>query len=226
MNLVSMSDLHLGSRHSKCRQFRAFLQSLPPDTALVLNGDMVDAERRNTTAEQLAVIAAICAESFHRRIVWTGGNHDRGFVPAEPNKIEFVNSWSDGTTYFAHGDRFMPAHLLYLLFGRVMRVYRSCRPPDSMVSLRLAQRIPMLLRLLKAGSMAKAVRFAERHGYRTVVCGHLHVVMDKTVRGVRYINTGTWTGWPAFYLSCRENEMRLIKVEGEEFGPDESSSPR
>lgn len=212
MNLVSISDLHLGSRRSMCREFLAFLRTLPPDTMLLLNGDVIDAEKRNMTAEHLETIGVICAESFRRRIVWTGGNHDKAFRPAEPNRIEFVPSWSTEQTCFVHGDRFMPAHGLYLLFGQFMKIYRACKIPDSLVTLRLAHRVPLLFRILRNGSIANAIRFAERNGYKTMICGHLHMVIDTTVRGVRYINTGSWTESPAFYLSYKDREVRLAKV--------------
>ena len=213
MNIVSISDLHLGSGRSMCRQFLAFMRALPPDTMLLLNGDIIDAERRNLTAEHLETVGAICAESFRRRIVWTGGNHDRSYVPVEPNRIEFVPEWTTGQTCFVHGDRFMPAHGLYVMFGQLMRIYRACKVPDSLVTLRFAHRIPLLFRLLRSRSIAKAVRFAERNGYQTMVCGHLHMVIDTTVRGVRYINTGSWTESPLFYLSYRDGEVRLRTVE-------------
>ena len=213
MKIAAMSDLHLGSPSSKYAQFLAFMRTLPPDVTLVLNGDTVDADRRLIAPVHLGVIAEICAESFKRRIVWISGNHDIDFVPAAPNRIEFVPSWSDGGVYFAHGDRLMPAYPLYRLFHLFMKVYRACRAPDTLATMRLARSIPFLLRILKSGTIANATRFARKNGYRTVVCGHLHSVIDKTVHGVRYVNTGSWTEWPAFYLWCEDGNARLVRAD-------------
>lgn len=215
MNIVSVSDLHLGSPGSRHRQFRNFLRKLPPGTVLVLNGDVIDAERRRIPKEHEEVLAAICAESFRRRIVWTGGNHDMKYTAREPNRIEFVTSWSEGGMYFSHGDEFMPMLPMYRVFSRVMKIYRSLRAPDYLNTIRLAKRMPFFFRFLAKGSTAKAVRFARKKGYKTVVCGHLHAVIDETVHGVRYMNAGAWTEWPAFYLSSENGKTRLVKAEEE-----------
>ncbi|MEI6217767.1 MAG: metallophosphoesterase [bacterium] len=223
MNLVAISDLHLGSPHSKCRQFRSFLSNLPPNTVLVLNGDTVDVEGRRMPAEHHAALSAICAESLRRRVVWIWGNHDKNFVPDEPNSLELVPSFSVGKTFFAHGDRFMPISQVYLVFARFMRAYRKRRVTKSLGTIKLAQSLPMLFNMLKKRSMANSVRFAVRNGYHTVVCGHLHDVEDTTLRGIRYINTGTWTDWPAYYLSHNKGKMQLtrandVQMEAEGFG--------
>ena len=204
-----MSDLHLGSQFSMHRQFRTFLRALPPGVTLVMNGDTVDAERKNIPPEHRELLSELCAESFRRRMVWTYGNHDLNFVPGDPHRIELAPAWSDGTIYFAHGDRFMPAYGLYRVFHRLVRIYRACGMRNSLATIRLAKRIPLLLRILKNGSVANAVQFAEKNGYKTVVCGHLHATIDVTVRGIRYINAGAWTDWPASYLAMDDGKIDL-----------------
>lgn len=196
-----------------CRQFRAFLRNLPPDAVLVMNGDTVDVEGRPMQEEHREALADICAESFRRRIVWTWGNHGGNWVPREPNRIESVASWSDGMNFFAHGERFMPAYGLYRAFNRIVETYRKCGVRDSLSTIKLAKSLPLLFGILKRASIANAVRFAEKNGHRTIVCGHLHTVVDTTIRGIRYVNTGAWTDWPAYYLLCGDGEMRLIRAD-------------
>jgi UDP-2,3-diacylglucosamine pyrophosphatase LpxH len=36
------------------------------------------------------------------------------------------------------------------------------------------------------------VRQARKHNCHTVICGHIHTPVDKTIDNIRYINTGDW----------------------------------
>ncbi|MEI6971102.1 MAG: metallophosphoesterase family protein [bacterium] len=215
MRIVSMSDLHLGSPASMHRQFRSFLRKLPDGCVLIMNGDVVDVERRQMPREHEEVLSDICAASFRLRIVWTGGNHDKEFVTGEPNRIEFAHSWNDGRIFFSHGDAFMPMLPLYRAFNKSVRFYRALRSPDFLCTVKLAKSMPAVFRILKKASAAKALRYARKHGYKTVVCGHLHEVMDLATRGGRYINTGSWTEWPAYFLIYENGTARLVQADGD-----------
>ena len=57
--------------------------------------------------------------------------------------------------------------------------------------------------------MFDAVKFAKKRGFEVITCGHTHFPEDRTVRGVRYINTGAWTEYPPHYLVVSDREIRL-----------------
>ncbi len=42
MNLIIVSDLHIGSRYFYNRAFEHFLKEIPEDYELILNGDIID----------------------------------------------------------------------------------------------------------------------------------------------------------------------------------------
>ena len=60
---------------------------------------------------------------------------------------------------------------------------------------------------------ANAVNFALENGYDAVTCGHTHFAEDIVLNGIRYINTGAWTEFPAFFLLITDNEMSLEKTD-------------
>jgi hypothetical protein len=61
--------------------------------------------------------------------------------------------------------------------------------------------------------MRNAVNVARENGYEAVTCGHTHFAEDMVVNGVRYINTGAWTEFPAHYLHISQDNMVLSRVD-------------
>ena len=54
-----------------------------------------------------------------------------------------------------------------------------------------------------------AVDCARESGFEAITCGHTHYVEDSVYKGVRYINTGTWTEEPLHYVSICPDTIRL-----------------
>lgn len=212
MSTVIVSDLHIGSRYFLRDRFIAFLSGLPPGTALVLNGDTVHGLGRNLSEKDREVLDLLFDEAGQRPVIWTPGNHDMGFETQLPACIEFTPFYAIGKRlYVTHGTEYMPYQRMLRVFGRMIRpMYRRVRREH--LSVRLARRLPFVYKMLRRGMMMKATRFARENGYEAVTCGHLHAVDDHVVRGVRYINTGTWTESPPHYLLVNEEGMSLEEV--------------
>ena len=210
MTTIVISDLHLGSRFCHHELFVRLLGRIPRDAVLVLNGDIVHNSRWPMPKEHRAALDLLCRESFSRRIVWVRGNHDLKFQPAATNKIDFVASHAIGKRLFVtHGAEFVPvARLLRVMKAMLVmvtdRIGRELAP-----SLSIAKRVPILFYPLKRWTMTNAVRFARENGYEGIACGHIHTREDLVIGGIRYINTGTWTETPTFYLEVSEDGMAL-----------------
>jgi UDP-2,3-diacylglucosamine pyrophosphatase LpxH len=61
--------------------------------------------------------------------------------------------------------------------------------------------------------MTNAVKCAMENGFEAVTCGHTHFAEDVIFNGVRYINTGAWTEFPAFFLHVTRDQMILKRME-------------
>ena len=76
---IIVSDLHLGTKHSKAKEFLQFIEENPCEQ-LILNGDIIDgwALQRGTKwrTSHTKVIAKLIKLSTKQKIVWIRGNHD------------------------------------------------------------------------------------------------------------------------------------------------------
>ena len=91
-----------------------------------------------------------------------------------------------------------------------LRVKLGARPVHVA---KYAKKWELFYRFLRKNVMINAVNCAMENGYEAVTCGHTHYPEDRVFNGIRYINTGTWTEFPAFYLQVTGDEMTLTLVE-------------
>lgn len=78
-NAIIVSDLHLGIKDSKAKEFIEFLDSHPTNL-LILNGDIIDGWALNRGAKwkksHTNVISKLLKLSNNTKIIWIRGNHD------------------------------------------------------------------------------------------------------------------------------------------------------
>lgn len=76
---VIVSDLHLGIKDSKAKEFIEFIESHPTEL-LILNGDIIDGWSLNRGSKwkksHTKVIAKLLQLSNKTKIIWIRGNHD------------------------------------------------------------------------------------------------------------------------------------------------------
>jgi len=197
MPTIIVSDLHLGCRYCQWERFNAFLDTLPPDADLVLNGDTVDRRYTPFPVRHRQTLERIQSESRRRRVIWIRGNHDARFWPPDPVAIHFAEAHAIGSRLFVtHGHAFYNVTTYYRLFVRLLYYLHALRirmgAPSVHIAL-YAKKFPWLYRILKRQVALNAIEFARENGYQTVVCGHVHDVEDFVCNDIRYLNTGSWT---------------------------------
>ncbi len=195
------------------------MERLPADAALVLNGDTVNRSRKASMPEQHGhALDLLRKESLRRRIVWVRGNHDELYKLENPQKIEFCSCFSiEKKLFISHGfdfDNIMPRHRLFIILFRLFHRLRILLGAESVHVAYYAKKFRILYNLLKRHVAENAIEHARENGFGAVACGHTHCVEETTSDGIRYINTGSWTEKPLFYLSVNDNEMKLQQVEG------------
>jgi len=120
---IIVSDLHLGTKDSKAKDFIEFLESHPTHL-LILNGDIIDGWALNRGAKwkksHTNVISKLLKLSNKTKIIWIRGNHDEfltEFIGSHFGNIEIredyilnLSTWVTGDEYFKksyyifHGD--------------------------------------------------------------------------------------------------------------------------
>ena len=209
------SDVHLGLRQCRMNDFLAFLDRLPPEARLILNGDTITHFHSDATLspEHKQVVARIRAEAERREVIWLHGNNDKKLKLSDPGKIKFANDFSIGRKlYISHGHNFdylMPAARAVLIPIRLFYYsVAKIKGSDKHVA-EYAKRFSGLYQVLCRHVAANAARYARRHGYKAVTCGHTHFIEDRTIKGIRYLNTGCWTENHAACVVVDNHCMRL-----------------
>ncbi len=214
-NAVVVSDLHIGLPYFRKSAFVHFVSGLKKETALILNGDIVDNPYQQLKPEDEYMIDFLREQSFARRVIWIYGNHDENFRMSDPGQIEFLKHLGLGRRLMiVHGDDFdqvMPRSLWFIrLFKLCHRIRRSLGAAPVHVA-ELAKRwAPFLYRVLTEEVKKNAVDCAVGGGFEAITCGHTHYPEDSMCEGVRYINTGSWTEEPLHYLAISANTIRLV----------------
>ncbi|MFA5780626.1 MAG: metallophosphoesterase family protein, partial [Elusimicrobiota bacterium] len=54
-----------------------------------------------------------------------------------------------------------------------------------------------------------AVKHAIDRKAQVIICGHTHQHMDKTVKGIRYINIGSWTDSPSSFVVFGKDGIKI-----------------
>jgi UDP-2,3-diacylglucosamine pyrophosphatase LpxH len=215
VELVVVSDVHLGTRSCKAEQLDRYLAGLEPGE-VVLNGDIVDLRETHKgywPASHAAVLRRLMAfAEAGVPVHYVTGNHDealRRFTPFTAGAFRMVDAFErmlDGRrTWFVHGDAIeggMPVNRLVRRVGCTL--YHSVRALERWIC-RMGVGSPELVAALKRTRQATAhieryeqacVAAAATRGFDAVVTGHIHAASMREFvqngRCVRYLNSGDW----------------------------------
>ena len=221
VDIVVLSDIHLGTYGCHARELLHYLKSIEPKT-LVLNGDIFDIwnfKKSYFPKEHLEVVRRIMKLAVNgTKVYYLTGNHDDllrkfgemsfGFVHLR-NKLVFQ---VDGKTHWVfHGDVFdtsiQRARWLARLGGkgydmliRINRLINGGRrllgwPPVSFAA-RVKKSVKGAVKYINDFEET-AIQLAAEKGYDYVVCGHIHRPQIRRItadngREITYMNSGDW----------------------------------
>lgn len=227
MNAIIVSDLHIGSRYFLLHEFKTFIERIPRDYELILNGDIIDDPRKTLTPLHQRILDIIVRISKRQKVVWVRGSHDNGFILDDTGNIEFKTMYvTNNDLLIAHGDGFdqiMPVSRVFIKAFSLMHELRIFFGAAPVHVSNYAKRWKRLYSVLLKNVMKNAVICAKDNGCTAVVCGHTHNPEDRLFDGIRYINSGAWTESPAYYILVNDKNMTLKSVHDDfEIRMDES----
>lgn len=221
VDIVVLSDVHLGTYGCHARELNHYLKSIEPRT-LVLNGDIFDIwnfKKSYFPKEHLEVVRRIMKMAVSgTKVYYLTGNHDdllRKFGELSFGLVHLRNKLVfqiDGKTHWVfHGDVFdasiQRARWLARLGGqgydlliRINRLINGCRRLFGFAPVSFAAKIKKSVKgAVKYISDFEntAIELAAEKGYDYVVCGHIHRPQMREVtaengRKVTYMNSGDW----------------------------------
>jgi len=220
VDLVVISDVHLGTYGCHAKELLNYLKSIKPKQIL-LNGDIVDIwqfSKRYWPESHMKVVRKILkfvADGIP--VTYLTGNHDemlRKFTDFELGSLTLTNKLSlrigKKRAWVFHGDVFDVSMQHAKWLARLGAIgYDSLILLNSMVNWALIKlgREKMSLSKRIKNSIKNAVKFindfevtaatlAIEKGYQYVICGHIHqpeIRRIETEKGsVTYLNSGDW----------------------------------
>jgi len=221
LDIVVLSDIHLGTYGCHARELHNYLKSIEPRT-LVLNGDIFDIwyfKKSYFPREHMEVVRRLLKMAVNgTKIYYLTGNHDdllRKFGEMSLGLIHLRNKLVfqvDGRTHWVfHGDVFdasvQRARWLAKLGGegydlliRINRTINGLRRLFGFAPVSFAAKVKKGVKgAVKYISDFEntAVKIASENDYDCVICGHIHQPQMREVtaengKTVTYMNSGDW----------------------------------
>lgn len=220
VDLVVLSDIHLGTFGCHAKELQHYLSSVRPKT-LVLNGDIVDIwqfRKSYFPASHLSVIKKIISMSTKgTKVYYLTGNHDeflRKFTDLHLGNISLLNKLVlnlDGKkAWIFHGDVFDASiqhakwlaklggwgYDLMILMNRFLNwVLVRCGKEPYSLSKKIKDNVKSAVKFI-TNFENTCTDLAIEKQYDYVICGHIHEPKIETVSNEKgktvYLNSGDW----------------------------------
>jgi UDP-2,3-diacylglucosamine pyrophosphatase LpxH len=233
---VILSDVHLGTPHSKADEVTHFLKHVRCER-LLLNGDIIDGWRlrrdgRWTKAHTRFVRRILTlVQKKDTDVIYLRGNHDDFLARLLPMQFDRLRLAEDyvlespaGRYLVLHGDVFdsvvknmvFLAHLGdmgYALLLRINRAYNAWRKlrGKEYFSLSAAIKARVKQAVSFVGKFEEQVAaLARERGCTGVICGHIHTAADKQIGGIHYLNSGDWVESLTAIVEHHDGRFELV----------------
>jgi UDP-2,3-diacylglucosamine pyrophosphatase LpxH len=220
--IIIVSDIHLGSEMSRVKKVISLLSSASFES-LILNGDILDNPNMKFLHPEhwqfLFLLRKFIDEG--KKVVWVQGNHDmfaRPFFKSMGLKtaIQLPFEWNGKKCLAIHGhqhDKFLIKNtIMAITMNRSYRIIQKLDGENQIVSRFVKKRYKSWMRVSKRVAKG-AAKYAETHGANFVFCGHTHQRMIQKIRGITYVNSGSWADKPCSYVLLTEKEIFLKDFE-------------
>ena len=221
VDVVVVSDLHLGTYACRAKEFLAYLKSISP-RLLILNGDIIDGwqfSRHYFPTVHMAVIQEIFQLlSNGTRVIYITGNHDeilRRYSDVHLGNFQLTDKIvieiNGKMTWIFHGDVF--DHTT----KRQARLWTKLGSNGYASLLAFNSFINKLMKLMGKKKLSLSKRIMEQFNkrmvnidafetmiaelaiekkYDSVICGHIHQPQKRNIKTdkgiVTYLNSGDW----------------------------------
>ncbi len=240
VELVIISDVHLGTYGCKAKELLRYLNSIQPKT-LVLNGDIIDIwqfKKSYFPKPHLKVIKKIISfATKNTDVYYIIGNHDemfRKFTDFELGKLKVCNKLcleiNDKKTWIFHGDVFDASvqhskwiaklggkgyDLLIVINNVVNWFLEKMGKEKYSFSKKIKNNVKKAVKYIGDFELT-ASELAIDNGYDYVVCGHIHQPQMREVSNKKgsctYLNSGDWIE-NLSALEFNQNEWTIFHYE-------------
>lgn len=245
VDVVVISDVHLGTYGCRAKELVAYLKSITPNI-LILNGDIIDCwqfSKRYFPSSHMAVIKEVLNMMMQgTRVFYITGNHDEqmrrysdfqlsNFTLTDKLVLEIDNKM----TWIFHGDVFDNttkggAKLLaklgsngygaLILFNRfVNNILKAFGREKLSISKKVMAEVNKAVVRINDFEMI-AAELAIDKNYDYVICGHIHQPQKRVVKTekgeVIYLNSGDWVEHLTA-LEYQQGEWKIFEYDEAKF---------
>jgi UDP-2,3-diacylglucosamine pyrophosphatase LpxH len=254
VDVVVISDVHLGTYGCRAKELVAYLKSITPNI-LILNGDIIDCwqfSKRYFPSSHMAVIKEVLNMMMQgTRVFYITGNHDEqmrrysdfqlsNFTLTDKLVLEIDNKM----TWIFHGDVFDNttkggAKLLaklgsngygaLILFNRfVNSILKAFGKEKLSISKKVMAEVnKAVVRINDFEMIAAELAIDKKYDY--VICGHIHQPQKRVVKTekgeVIYLNSGDWVEHLTA-LEYQQGEWKIFEYDEAKFQHVPSSESR
>lgn len=220
VNIVVISDVHLGTYGCHAKELLQYLKSIRPEV-LILNGDIIDMwqfKKSYFPKEHTQIISRILKmSSTGTKVYYLPGNHDdklRKFIGLNIGNIKICDqlelSLNGKKHLFFHGDIFDVAvnyakplakiggksYDLLIRFNRLVNKVRNFFNLSNMsFSAKIKAKVKGMTKII-GDYEHSVISLGIEKGMNYVVCGHIHqpIIRQESInnRKIIYMNSGDW----------------------------------
>lgn len=228
MKTIVISDIHLGTRSSRCADLLKCLKKEDWDRLIIL-GDLFEDGNFNRLKKKqwkfLTYIREQTAPEMGRSVIWVEGNHDKYAIRTIAPLIGARTVYDDAQYTMQCGGReylFLHGHTFddWIVKKRVTSAVASygyafmqtLDTKDQKICRSLKSKSKNFLRVRDAIA-DRAMDEAGKSRSDVVVCGHVHFAEQRKCeeRGIEYVNTGCATDVPGHYLLITKSGHKLVQ---------------
>ncbi len=245
VDVVVISDVHLGTYGCQAKPLLAYLKSIQPNI-LILNGDIIDGwqfSKRYFPASHMAVIKEVLnLMTKGTRVFYITGNHDEllrrysdfqlsNFTLTDKLVLEIDNKM----TWIFHGDVFdnttmggakflaklgSSGYGMLILFNRFVNfILKALGREKLSISKKVMAEVNKAVTKINDFEMIAAELAIEKK-YDYVICGHIHQPSKRVVENehgkVTYLNSGDWVEHLTA-LEYHQNEWTIFEYDENKF---------
>jgi UDP-2,3-diacylglucosamine pyrophosphatase LpxH len=244
VDVVVISDVHLGTYGSRARELVAYLKSILPNI-LILNGDIIDGwqfSKRYFPASHMAVIKEVLnLMTKGTRVFYITGNHDEllrrysdfnlsHFTLTDKLVLEIDHKM----TWIFHGDVFdntnkgsakilaklgSSGYGALILFNRMVNfILKAFGREKLSISKKVMAGVNKMSKVDEFETIAAELAIEKQYDY--VICGHIHQPQKRVIENekgkVTYLNSGDWVEHLTA-LEYRNNEWTIFEYNEKDF---------
>ena len=252
VDIIVISDVHLGSIGSKAKELYFYLKSVKP-RILIMNGDIIDMwqfKKKYWDIYHTKLIRLLLKYmSKGVKVQYITGNHDeelRRFVGFKMSGLEISNKLvldlNGKKTWFFHGDVFDVTmqhskwltrlggygYDILILMNHIMnKILLLFKKEKYSFSKKIKGKIKLAVKFINQFERT-IVDIASDNNYDSVVCGHIHEPCIKEFESkskkIKYLNSGDWVE-NLTSLEYKKNKWSLYRFEYSDFNLNEDNRP-